>query len=64
MQPLSEKKTDEVYGQSLLETLKFWAQQYPDNNALVHLADGENISTEVTYSQLILSIETLAIQLS
>lgn len=63
MQSISAKKTDEFYGSSILETLQFWAQQHPNQNALVHLADGENISTEVTYAQLMLRIGALAKQL-
>ncbi|MDD5123607.1 AMP-binding protein [Methylovulum sp.] len=63
MQPIPAKKNDEFYGANLLDNLQLWAQHHPEQNALIHLADGENISSEVNYAQLTLRIETLAKQL-
>ena len=56
-------KNHEFYGTTLFDSLRLSAQRQPKQNALVHLADGENISREVTYEQLLQGIESLARQL-
>lgn len=63
MQTIPAKTPDELHGANLFDTLQFWAKQYPRQNALVHLADGETISREVNYAQLMLRIDILAKQL-
>jgi len=63
MQPIPATKTDDLYEANLLEILQIWSLRQPDQTALIHLADGDNIGAQLNYAQLIQRIETLAIQL-
>lgn len=60
--PLANQ-ADADYGPNLLDTLHAWAQQQAQQRAYVYLADGENISAEITYAALWERVTTLSQQL-
>ena len=60
MNPEYPNPLRQVESANLVDTIRYWAERQPDAIALTHLADGENIRLELSYTQLLEQVNAVA----